>query len=212
MEATSINTSAMPMRAMTQREIRKALLRNGHLPIPVQGKRPLLQNWQNLNPDEEMIAGWGEQGDNTGALCKRTAAPDIDIEDETAVQIILELFRATFRGAILERTGRAPKCAVPLYAPEPFKKVIRKFSAPDGKVHKIEVLGDGQQFVVSGVHPDTGTPYTWRGRDLTSTSLMELPVVSEGDIHAFLDLCAEELKARACSARAKSAGFSRRSG
>src|SRR6478735_5198793 len=113
---------------MHQREIRLALLRNGHLPIPVQGKRPLLQNWQNLNPDEEMIAGWGEQGDNTGALCKRTAALDIDIEDETAVQIILELCRATFRGAILERTGRAPKCAVPLYAPEPVKKVIRKFS------------------------------------------------------------------------------------
>jgi AAA domain len=121
---------------------------------------------------------------------------DIDVEDESAVQTIMELFRATFRGVILERTGRAPKCAVPLYAPEPFKKVIRKFSAPDGKVHKIEVLGDGQQFVVSGIHPDTGTPYSWRDRDLTSTSLMELPVVSEGDIHAFLDLCAEELKAR----------------
>ena len=164
--------------------------------FPVQGKRPLLLNWQNLSPNEEMIDGWGEQGDNTGALCKRTAALDIDIEDESAVQIILELFRATFRGVILERTGRAPKCAVPLYAPEPFKKVIRKFSAPDGKVHKIEVLGDGQQFVVSGIHPDTGTPYSWRDRDLTSTSLMELPVVRESDIHAFLDLCAEELKAR----------------
>ncbi len=71
----------------------------------------------------------------------------------------MELLRATFRGVILERTGRAPKCAVPLYAPEPFKKVIRKFSAPDGKVHKIEVLGDGQQFVVSG------TPWEWPGHD-----------------------------------------------
>jgi hypothetical protein len=54
------------MPAMTQREIRKALLQNGHLPIPVQGKRPLLLNWQNLSPNEEMIDGWGEQGDNTG--------------------------------------------------------------------------------------------------------------------------------------------------
>src|SRR6185437_11603216 len=38
--------------------------------------------------------------------------------------------------------------------------------------------------------------YTWRDRDLASTSLMELPVVRETDIHAFLDLCADELKAR----------------
>ena len=47
---------------MHQREIRLALLRNGHLPIPVQGKRPLLQNWQNLDPDEEMIARWAIMG------------------------------------------------------------------------------------------------------------------------------------------------------
>jgi Bifunctional DNA primase/polymerase, N-terminal len=69
---------------MHQREIRLALLRNGHLPIPVQGKRPLLQNWQNLDPDEEMIARWGDQGDNTGVLCRRTAALDIDFDDAAA--------------------------------------------------------------------------------------------------------------------------------
>ncbi len=66
MEATPTNTFTMPMPAMTQREIRKALLQNGHLPIPLQGKRPLLLNWQNLSPNEEMIDGWGDQGDNTG--------------------------------------------------------------------------------------------------------------------------------------------------
>jgi hypothetical protein len=192
MESTPINAFT----AMTQREIRKALLQNGHLPIPVQGKRPLLLNWQNLSPNEEMIDCWGAQGNNTGVLCKRTAALDIDFDDAAAVQIILDLFRKGFPGRVLERTGRAPKCAVPLYAPEPFKKVVRKFSAPDGRVHKIEVLGDGQQFVVAGTHPDTGTPYTWRDRDLASTSVMELPVVREGDIRAFLDLCADELKAR----------------
>ena len=60
METTPTNTSSTPKPAMTQREIRKALLHNGHLPIPVQGKRPLLPNWQNLSPNEEMIDGWGE--------------------------------------------------------------------------------------------------------------------------------------------------------
>src|SRR5262245_32928583 len=87
---------------MMQSEVRKALLHNGHLPIPVQGKRLLLQNWQNLNPDEEMIARWGEPGNNTGVLCKRTAALDIDVEDAEAVRIILDLVRESFRGLILE--------------------------------------------------------------------------------------------------------------
>jgi len=181
---------------MTQREIRKALLHNGHLPIPVQGKRPLLSNWQNLSPDEEMVDDWGETGDGTGLLCKRTAALDIDVDDEQAVQLILGLVRRIFRGKILERTGRAPKCAVPMYVPTPFKKIIRKFTAPDGKVHKIEFLCDGQQFVVSGTHPDTGQPYTWRGLNFAQVSLMELPVVSEGDVGTFLDLCVDELRAK----------------
>ena len=181
---------------MHQREIRLALLRNGHLPIPVQGKRPLLQNWQNLDPDEEMIARWGDQGDNTGVLCRRTAALDIDFDDAAAVQIVLAVVRDRIRGLILERTGRAPKCAMPMYVPEPFKKVIRKFTAPDGRVHKIEFLCDGQQFVVAGTHPDTGSPYTWRDRDLMRTSLMELPVVRESDIEALLQRCAEELKVK----------------
>src|SRR3984885_16255928 len=103
MESTPINAST----AMTQREIRKALLQNGHLPIPVQGKRPLLLNWQNLSPNEEMIDAWGEQGDNTGVLCKRTAALDVDFDDAAAVNIILELVRKSFSGRVLERIGRA---------------------------------------------------------------------------------------------------------
>jgi hypothetical protein len=53
----------------------------------VQGKRPLLRDWQNLSPNEEMIETWGNTGNNTGVLCKRTAALDIDIDDVYAVQI-----------------------------------------------------------------------------------------------------------------------------
>ena len=180
---------------MTQCEVRKALLHNGHLPIPVQGKRPLLQNWQNLSPNEEMIDGWGDTGNNTGVLCKRTAALDIDIDDERAVGLILALSKARFRGVILERYGRAPKCAVPMYVPTPFRKAIRKLTAPDGRVHKIEFLCDGQQFVVAGTHPDTGQPYTWQNLNLAQVSLAELPAVSEGDVNVFLDLCVEELRA-----------------
>jgi hypothetical protein len=108
----------------TQIEVRKSLLRNGHLPIPVQGKRPLLSNWQNLSPNEEMIETWGNTGNNTGVLCKKTAALDIDIDNSTAVEIVLTLARKEFCGVFLERYGRAPKCAVPMQVPAPFKKVI----------------------------------------------------------------------------------------
>ena len=92
------NTFTMPMPAMTQREIRKALLQNGHLPIPVQGKRPLLLNWQNLSPNEEMIDGWGDQGDNTGVLCKRTAALTLTSRTSRQFRLFWIYFRASFLG------------------------------------------------------------------------------------------------------------------
>jgi hypothetical protein len=60
-------------------------------------------------------------------------------------------------------TAKAPKRAILLRTDKPFKKIIRKLTAPDGTSHKIEVLGDGQQLAVAGNHPDTGQPYVWRG-------------------------------------------------
>src|SRR6516225_8708927 len=188
-----ISTTSIPM---TQREIRHALYRNGHIPTPVNGKNAFLNNWTRLVVNEAVIDSWGEMGTGTGAVCSRTAGLDFDILDEEAVRICLELVRANFKGVILERTGLAPKILVPIYVPKPFKKIIKKLTAPDGSPHKIELLCDGQQFVVEGIHPDTQKPYTWRDGSLTDVSLMELPVVSEEDARAFIDLCVQELKSK----------------
>jgi hypothetical protein len=176
-------------------EKRKALLNNGHLPIPVQGKRPLLENWSNIEATDAIIDTWGETGNGTVVLCKRTAALDIDVDDAAAVDIVVDTVRAKICGPILLRTGRAPKCAIPMHAPEPFAKLFRKLRDPDGKVHKIEFLCDGQQFVVDGIHPDTGAPYIWRdGLSLAEVSLMQLPVVRQIDVERLLDSCASVLK------------------
>ena len=62
------------------------------------------------------------------------------------------------------RTGRPPKRALIYRADKPFKKISTPiFTSPDGRAHKVEVLGWGQQIVVHGIHPDTGKPYTWSG-------------------------------------------------
>jgi hypothetical protein len=90
---------------MSQREYRLALLRMGHTPIPLQGKKPLLNNWQNLVVTEEMINQWGEMGDGTGVLTKTTSTLDIDCRDARAVAIAKDLATKSFEGAILVRTG-----------------------------------------------------------------------------------------------------------
>ena len=43
-----------------------------------------------------------------------------------------------------------------------FRKVDSGFfTDAEGVQHKVEVLGEGQQFVAFGIHPDTRKPYRW---------------------------------------------------
>ena len=67
---------------------------------------------------------------------------------------------------------------------------------PTAPLHKIEVLGDGQQFVAFGIHPDTKAPYIWHD-DMTplNTPRAELAEVTEADMQAYLELVAERLEA-----------------
>jgi hypothetical protein len=47
---------------------------------------------------------------------------------------------------------------------------------------KLEVLGDGQQFVAFHVHPDTGKPYRWKDKKHpANTALADLPVIDQED-------------------------------
>ena len=113
---------------------------------------------------------------------RRPPVLDIDILDEQAAQIVEATARLYLedKGEILVRIGLPPKRAILLRTDKPFKKNIRKLTAPDGKVHKIEVLGDGQQVAVAGTHPDTERPYAWQGgRSPVNTSRAELPLVDE---------------------------------
>jgi hypothetical protein len=150
---------------MTPYEVRLAMLANGYTPIPLDGKKPMLNNWQNTVAAKEVVERWGNAGPNTGMLTAATPVLDIDILDEHAAQIVEAAARLYLedKGQILIRIGLAPKRAILLRTNHPFRKIIRKLTAPDGTVHKIEVLGDGQQLAVAGAHPDTGKPYVWQG-------------------------------------------------
>jgi hypothetical protein len=136
------------------------MIENGYHPIPLHGKRPYQDSWQRTRATRETVRDW--TGKNTGLLTEFFPVLDIDILDETAAQIAEDVARSCLRGQVLVRMGQAPKRAIPLRTSTPFKKIIRKFVAPDGKVHKIEVLADGQQAVVGGDHPDTRLPYAWQ--------------------------------------------------
>ena len=174
-------------------DIRRALLRNGYSPIPVNGKAPPMNGWekkfQTNNAEIDLWSKTWPTATNTGILTQRTPAVDIDIMVPAAAEAIEQIARNTFgeHGDILTRFGRAPKRAILLRTDEPFKKIVRLFVAPDGSEHKIEVLADGQQIVVDGIHPDINKPYSWHGGSPCTTQREQLPYVREAELRAFLD-------------------------
>jgi hypothetical protein len=180
-------------------ELRVRLWKNGYHPLPLEGKVPPMKGWQNkldTNPNE--IALWStvyNLAHNTGVLTGDTPCLDIDVTDEAAAEDVEHLACDCFGnyGTVLVRIGKAPKRAIFFQTDQPFKKLLISLTAPNGTAHKIEFLGDGQQAVVDGVHPETGRPYVCRGGTLVEVRHDELPGITESSARDFLDQAAELL-------------------
>ena len=172
---------------------RRKLVLAGYKIIPVEGKIPEIKGWPKINAGLDDLPRWGvlyPSYINTGTLAAHTPAVDIDIMIEDAANAAEDLLRQRFgrRGTFLVRCGMYPKRAVPFRTDVPFKKIAVAFVAKDGgKDPKIEILCDGQQFVVHGIHPETREPYTWKGGELWNTAHEKLPTISEQEARDFVN-------------------------
>jgi hypothetical protein len=170
-----------------QLEVRLQLHRNGYAPLPLIGKTPVFKNWpQRTDTSEREIQRWPwlyPTATNTGVVTRTTPTLDLDITNEEAVHAAEEMVRLTMkhRSAVLVRIGNWPKRAVPFKtADEPFRKLRVLFEGDE----KVEFLGDGQQAVVAGIHPDTGRPYRWLDRELWQVPREDLPSIAGDEAKA----------------------------
>ena len=125
-----------------------------------------------------------------------TPCLDIDIEDPDAAEAIEDVVRERFEehGAICVRFGRWPRRAIFFKAATPFKHAERKFIAPNGDTkQKVEMLADGRQVIVHGIHEGTGNPYSWFGPALYETPRDNLPEIDAAGADALLDEVARVL-------------------
>jgi hypothetical protein len=167
---------------------RRRYLTAGYVPLPVQGKKPVGRRWQKGPTDLDIIGSWRDQfpqATNTGIRTATTPAIDIDITDARMADLAQAVVLHTIphHGTILKRTGLPPKRLIPFRCDTPFKKIKVHFADPDGVIHAVEVLGDGQQFVAEGVHPDTGKPYQWEDLCLIDVAHERLPLLDKAIAH-----------------------------
>jgi hypothetical protein len=149
-------------------------LANGYEIIPIKPgtKRPPWDKWGDVRCTKKQLARWIQNGRSkhgVGILTRLTPLVDIDCRDPEIVERMIA-FTEDMLGETLQRVGQAPKTGLVYRTPEPFRKVnSRTFVNPNNPVdksgktlgQKLEVLGEGQQFVAYAIHPDTGKPYRW---------------------------------------------------
>lgn len=170
------------------------LLKAGYEIIPIRSgtKRPRGDKWENFRATEKLLRSWlggPSRNDGVGVLTRKTPAVDIDVRDE-AMALALEEYVRDLVGAAPVRIGDAPKRLLVFRTAKPFNKVTsasyidpaHPVDAKSGKPARtrVEILGDGQQFVAYHVHPDTQKPYRWLyGQSLANISHDDLPELTE---------------------------------
>ncbi len=146
-------------------------LDNGFEIIPIKPgtKRPPFDKWEEIRATRAKLDRWldhGRANHGVGILARKTPMVDIDCRDKAIVKKMVT-FTQDLLGETLQRIGFAPKTGLLYRTSKPFPKVNSKtWIDPDDDsakpvTHKLEVLGDGQQFVAFAIHPDTGEPYRW---------------------------------------------------
>jgi len=181
---------------------RKSLLTGGYVPIPINGKAPIMPAWQKQQPTVGDVEKWPQLYPcalNTGILTRATPTVDIDVYDADVVTELRSLLWSVVgdAGHFIVRVGQAPKCAIPFQTDQPFAKISTPiFTSPDGRKHHVEVLGDGQQVVVFGRHPDPGGNYTWQGGEPGSVIRDALPYINAALAAEYVDRCTDHMRKR----------------
>ena len=120
-------------------------------------------------------------------MTRLAPALDVDILDPDAAEAVERLARDRFEevGFILVRFGRWPKRAILFRTDAPFPKITVKFDSAAGE--RLEFMGDGQQVVCFGDHPDTRQAYRWHGGEPGETKRDDLPYIHEHEARELVE-------------------------
>lgn len=145
--------------------------------------------------DQTKAQNWPTE--NVGLRAAEFPAIDCDVQSEEAFAMVDALVAKHLGFAPVRKRANAPRA---LYV---FRRsgedAVRKMRIifSDGVTeHAVELLGSGQQYVISGTHP-TGVLYNWmEGRELVKVGVDGLTPHDATSLARFMDTLRQEIEAR----------------
>ena len=162
------------------------LIARGYDITPLHGKRPKLEAWQKRPQEVLEFTKYGKS--NIGVLCggeSNIVAVDVDVYSENVSQLVQKAVIYEL-GFAPQRIGQAPKTLFVFRCTEPMKKTKTAVFEIDNKECAVEILAEGQQFVASGIHPDTKKKYSWVDDSIVDVSVDGLTKVTPSQLHQFI--------------------------
>lgn len=137
---------------------------------------------------------WTQWGAGVGVQARYFPALDIDVVDEAFVANFLRAVQVIAGAKIFGRVGRRPRILIPFRAGEDLRKLrleLPTLGLDDRgrSINAVELLANGQQYVVDGIHPKTGQPYTWGRRGFPEA--VDLPLLDAAKVERIFATAAE---------------------
>jgi hypothetical protein len=192
----------MPQKTRFLAELGQMVLGNGYPIVPIEpgSKRPPWDEWQKTAATPALLRKWvanGQAESGIGILAATVPGCDLDIRDIALAREMQQWVQDNIGWAPV-RFGEWPKRLLMFRTDAPFRKVMsRDWLDPAGNKARVEILGDGQQYVSHHIHPDTQAPYKWTGghgpHDISRDDLTEITAEDAQRIVARFEERAQEL-------------------
>ncbi len=169
------------------------LVELGYDITPVTGKAPILEGWSKRPDAARNYTSFAAH--SIGVLLggqHNLVAVDVDVLNPFAANDIQQLIEQTL-GFAPRRIGKAPKFLQLFRCTELRSKSRTGVYEIDGDDAGVELLGEGQQFVASGIHVDTKQKYNWPDDNIMDLSPTELIQVTPDQLDSFLAQAASVL-------------------
>jgi putative DNA primase/helicase len=142
--------------------------------------------WLTTTIDAAMVRQWANDGANIGILAEWFPGVDIDVTDEWLAKEIAAIALRVL-GPAPTRIGRPPKRLLMYRTGEAFvRTALLIYVEGQARPYLVEVLGKGRQYLIHGVHPDTGKPYTWDRELSTFNPDKDLTWIKPADVERFM--------------------------